>query len=189
MARLRALLPHRRLEVRYLQALLQTCSKTPALLAGSKEAAYSDLLLIEAFSPLTLRPDRDDGLAGANLPSAVDADALELKAIFTGSKRGPGRSSRERSPRYAYWSLWALAQVPPLAVAWEQCGAMQTNAGIVGNVYIGMHCHALQDNETMMTMQVVAKQCPQYGTTIVGTPTRGARIAIHCKTTKQRAPG
>lgn len=119
LSRLRALLPKYRLETRYLRAVEKTYGKTPALLAGSEGTSYSDLVLLEAFSPLTLHPDQDGGLAGADSLSN-DADAAE--GIASGIPRVRRRLSRpEQGRRFGaqivYWALWAIAQAIPLAIA------------------------------------------------------------------------
>ncbi|RRR65524.1 MAG: hypothetical protein EI684_22890 [Candidatus Viridilinea halotolerans] len=56
-AQLRALRPTGSTEQRYLKALLRTFGVTPALLPDRLGRTQSDLILLEAFSPLTLRPD------------------------------------------------------------------------------------------------------------------------------------
>ena len=50
--------PDKGVEYSYLEELEQAIGKTPALLAASEAA---DLRLFEAFSPLTLRADQEDG--------------------------------------------------------------------------------------------------------------------------------
>ena len=118
-AQLRALVPRNRLEARYLEAVQQTFGKTPALLAGSDGAAYSDLALVEAFSPLTLRPDYNDGLGGA------EASLVERSEDFAGSPAAPssrvsdgrGADRRRIGAQIVYWGLWAVAQALALALA------------------------------------------------------------------------
>ena len=107
----RALLPRNRLEARYLEAVQQTFGKTPALLAGSDGAAYSDLALIEAFSPLTLRPDRDDGLDGA------EGGLVERTEALPAARMPDGRAADRRGvgSQMVYWGLWAVAQALLLA--------------------------------------------------------------------------
>ncbi len=126
-ALLRALLPGTRLETRYLQSVAQTYGKTPALLAGSQESSYSDLNLLEAYSPLKLRPDRD----GLGIPAQPgDADELDDPNTDRPMVRLPdGRLvARSRSPQHllsrrrlgaqlAYWGLWSLAQAVLLMLA------------------------------------------------------------------------
>ena len=126
-AHLRALLPRNRLEMRYLHAVEQTFGKTPALLAGSEAASYSDLALLEAFSPLTLRPDRDDGLSDAE-GMAGDTDEFGERPRGQKVRLPDGRrvaapramsqtqSRRGLGAQILYWALWGIAQALPLAV-------------------------------------------------------------------------
>ena len=127
-ARLRALVPKNRLETRYLHAVEQTYGKTPALLAGSESTSQSNLTLLEAFSPLTLRPDRDDGSSGADDRSS-EADECDDGPRGSRIRLPDGRrvaapramsqthSRRELGAQIVYWALWAIAQALPLAVA------------------------------------------------------------------------
>ena len=139
---LRALQPRARVETRYLQALEKTYGKTPALLAGSESTTSSDLVLLEAFTPLTLGPDQDGGPVMADsLPDGTG----EFATVSPSAPRPPRarswrkvgsaeRSSRRRLPsgmrmnalqqaprglgtQVVYWSLWAIAQTILIAVA------------------------------------------------------------------------
>ncbi|MBK9941297.1 MAG: SUMF1/EgtB/PvdO family nonheme iron enzyme [Kouleothrix sp.] len=100
----------RRGERDYLLAIDQTLGKTPALIASSEGVSYSDLLLLEAFSPLTLHPD--SGEAGQKTTLRItDAEAIgSSKLIRSPNRRSPGA-------QIAYWALWVLAQLLLFALA------------------------------------------------------------------------
>ena len=123
LALLRALRPQGSLERRYLDAVAQTYGKTPALLAGRD--TYSDLSLLEAFSPLSLRPDREGATQG---PPALPDDEAALAALAadlpdwrSAAPRRPRnaapRRPRSRTEQLAYWTSWALAQALLLGLA------------------------------------------------------------------------